>query len=202
MPRSAASPHQIRGTAIDITLAHIRRHGFEKVRLSEVARDMGLSHAALYSHFVDKAALLDAVSERWLVETRAALDLAGATQQDPRAKIEDWFIALYRLKRERVLRDSELYRAFDAAATLRKPFVTDHFAAMQQQLRSLIGAVTANPDDDAVLLFDATAAFHHPKLVMELAHEDREPLLRQLVRTLLIGLEARRDQAKLRPMNQ
>ena len=78
MPRTAASPLQVRGTAIDITLAHIRHHGFEKVRLSEVAREMGLSHAALYAHFADKAALLDAVSERWLDETRAALDAIAA----------------------------------------------------------------------------------------------------------------------------
>ncbi len=53
MPRTGMTAQQIRAKAIDITLACMRKHGFEKVRLSDVAKDLGVSHPAHYAHFAD-----------------------------------------------------------------------------------------------------------------------------------------------------
>ncbi len=118
MPRTGRTAQETRTRAIDATLAHMRRHGFDRVRLSDVARDLGVSHAALYAHFADKAALLDAVTERWLAETRAALEEVRLRDGEPASGVENCFVTLYRLKRERVRRDPEAHRAFDVAARL------------------------------------------------------------------------------------
>jgi hypothetical protein len=39
------------------------------------------------------------------------------------------------------------------------------------------------------ILFEGTVAFHHPKLMLQTAALDREPLLPKLVRSLLNGLQ-------------
>ncbi len=44
----------------------LRRFGPEKANVVDVARALGVSHGSVYRHFSSKAALRDAVTERWL----------------------------------------------------------------------------------------------------------------------------------------
>ena len=195
MPRIGLSAPTVRAKAIDITLAHMRRHGFDRVRLRDVASELGVSHVALYAHFADKAALLDAVTERWLDEVNAALAAIATSQSLPVDKIRAWFVTFYRLKRERVLRDPELYRAFDAAAQGQKPVIAAHLATLKAQLLALVeGAAgqlgSEGAHEKAALLFEATTSFHHPKLVAERCTEDREAVLLRILDIVLLGFAA------------
>ena len=193
MPRTGMSAEAIRDKAIQATLTRMRLFGFEKVNLSDVAKDLGVSHAALYAHFTDKAALLDAVTERWLRETDAVLEAVCLAKGEPIRKIERWFVKMYRLKRQRALSDPEPYRAFEVAAQLSKPFVVAHLLTVHRQLTELIseasGCLTdSTPARQAELLYEAMAAFHHPKLVLQHAAEERERLLKRVLHTMLAGL--------------
>ena len=101
----------------------------------------------------------------------------------------------YQLKRERALRDPELYGAFDAAAALRKPFVLQHLAEVHQQLAGLIaeagkGLAGETPEEQATLLLTGLPAFYHPKLMAEHFEERREPMLLHVLDTLLAGMKA------------
>ena len=44
----------------------LRRYGPAKATVVDVARALGVSHGSVYRHFPSKAALRDAVTERWL----------------------------------------------------------------------------------------------------------------------------------------
>jgi AcrR family transcriptional regulator len=44
----------------------LRRYGPAKANVIDVARELGVSHGSVYRHFPSKAALRDAVAERWL----------------------------------------------------------------------------------------------------------------------------------------
>src|SRR5512147_3308620 len=44
----------------------LRRFGPAKATVVDVARELGVSHGSVYRHFPSKAALRDAVAERWL----------------------------------------------------------------------------------------------------------------------------------------
>ena len=46
----------------------LRRYGPAKANVVDVARALGVSHGSVYRHFPSKAALRDAVTERWLAE--------------------------------------------------------------------------------------------------------------------------------------
>ena len=68
MPRTGLTAEEIKAKSIELTIATMRKEGFDKVRLTDIAKALGVSHAALYSHFKDKTDLLDAVSDRWLIK--------------------------------------------------------------------------------------------------------------------------------------
>ena len=50
----------------------LRRYGPAKATVVDVARALGVSHGSVYRHFPSKAALRDAVTERWLGDLQAA----------------------------------------------------------------------------------------------------------------------------------
>ena len=193
MPRFGLPPEELRTKVIDLGLARMRQQGFDKVRLVDIAKDLGVSHAALYTHFVDRSALLDAITERWLGESSTILDKIRLGRKAPLQKIEEWFVAMYQLKRERMLSDPEPYRAFDLAASLDKPFVQKYLKQTKLDLEQMLKELnprssSSSAKQTAEVLFEATIGFHHPKLIMQTAPQDREPLLRKIVQSLLKGL--------------
>lgn len=63
----------LRGALLDEALELIRELGPEGFTLRELARRLGVSHAAPYRHFVDRGALLTAVAALGCDELRAAI---------------------------------------------------------------------------------------------------------------------------------
>src|SRR4051812_23899268 len=99
MPRTGLTAPEIKKRAIEATMVKMRQEGFDKVRLTEIAKQLGLSHAALYLHFKDRTALLDAVSERWLLEIDETLDaIRRKPGKDPTERMLAWMVALHRAK--------------------------------------------------------------------------------------------------------
>ena len=196
MPRTGLSAEDIKEKAIDATVVKIRELGFEKVRLTDIARELHVSHAALYSHFKDKSDLLDAVSERWLLTLDAKLDAICRRKKDPCEKIHAWALAIHRAKIEKISRDPELYRAFDMAAERSKPFVENHIENMYRQLSGLVAeaierAGLKNADAELMtnIIMESTSAFHHPRLVAQHLGQKREKLMHKVIDSVLEGLQ-------------
>lgn len=75
-PPKARRPYHhgdLRRTLLDTALALVENEGVSHLTLREIARRAGVSHAAPYRHFADKAALLAAVAEEGFQTMRAAL---------------------------------------------------------------------------------------------------------------------------------
>jgi AcrR family transcriptional regulator len=196
MPRTGLSALEIKSKAVDEAAAMMREVGFDKVRLTDVARKLGVSHAALYAHFEDKAALFDAVSERWLTQIDDSLAAICKKRGNPADKIVEWMLAFHRAKLAKVQHDPELYKSFDLTANLKKPYVRRHMETVRGQLVELATEAIAkrrlrgaDPEAIATVLFESTMAFHHPKLVAAYAHEAREPVLRAVLDSVLRGLK-------------
>jgi AcrR family transcriptional regulator len=197
MPRTGLTPIEIKEKAIDLTIESMREQGFEKVRLVDIAKEIGVSHAALYSHFQDKSALLDAVSERWLNKIDKDLTAIYEKKGNPCEKILNWILTLHRAKLEKIKNDPELFRAFNSSIELKnKHFAHRHMELMQVQMVGLVNEAiekkrlrNADPEMMASVIREATLSFHHPKLVAQYLNEKREPLLRLTVETVLKGLK-------------
>ena len=195
MPRTGLTADEIRNSAIDAALVKIREVGFEKVRLSDIAKELNVSHAALYTHFKNKSDLLDAVSERWLLELDEKLENICRRQKDPCEKIHEWALEIHRAKLEKVRCDPELYRAFDEAAKESKPFVKNHLETIRRQLLNLVeeaiekrGLPKDSAEETMKIIGAAVISFHHPRLVAQFIDENRENLLRRVIDSVLTGL--------------
>ena len=62
MTEAVLTQERILETAEDV----LRRFGPAKATVVDVARALDVSHGSVYRHFPSKAALRDAVAERWL----------------------------------------------------------------------------------------------------------------------------------------
>ena len=195
MPRTGLSPQQITEAAIAHATKRIKRDGFKKVRLTDIARDLGISHAALYAHFANKDALLDSVTAKWIAEIDDALQKICDEDIYPIKAIYQWFLCLYQLKHDRINGEPELFEGFNVAASNQKPFIKAHLNNMHEQMIILVNRAIDNgqlkPQSAtfvATLLIEATTAFHHPNLVAEHADQNRNQLLIKLIDVLIAGL--------------
>lgn len=194
MPKTGLTSEEIREKALAITEDKIRRFGFEKFYLTDIARELKVSHAALYNHFPDKAALLDAVSERWLNRIDDELQKIADKKTSPVKLIGEWFQKYHALKLEKVLKDPEIYKTFNASVEILKPFVVRHLKIVRGQLVALIERAIAahefkktSAEKAADLMLEATVSFHHPKIVLDRKSEKRTAALRELIAVLVSG---------------
>jgi AcrR family transcriptional regulator len=197
MPRTGLTSEQLKERAIDCAVTQVQQVGFHRVKLSDIAKALGVSHAALYGHFADKSALFDAVTERWLAKFDAEQEALCELEEnrDALKRLVQWFVQLHRMKVMKVKHEPELFKGLNYSSEGEKPFVKAHISTMRRQLRTIISqAVDSNlikprtVDDIVSLLLDATVGFHHPAMVVLYVGEDREQQLRHLLETLIKGL--------------
>ena len=180
--------------------ALLRRYGPAKTNVVDVARALGMSHANVYRHFASKAALHDAVAERWLQRVTTPLDAIASAPGPAAERLEAWVVSLVAAKRRKVLDDPEMFATYQAVAAAARAVVEAHRAALRSQLVSIIERGIAAGEfaptdaaDAASAVFDATARFHHPQHVRDAAGLDpveQERALRRVVALLVGGLKA------------
>jgi AcrR family transcriptional regulator len=156
---------RILDTAEDV----VRKFGPTKATVVDVARALGVSHAAVYRHVTSKADLRDRVVGRWVEQTMTPLREIVAKQGPAPKRLRRLMDALITTKRRRALDDPELFTAYRTLAAGAKAVVLAHVEEMIQLVAKVIAdgvqegtfrkvdpAATAR----AVLL--ATSRFHHP----------------------------------------
>ena len=88
-PASKPAYHHgdLRRAVLDASLALLGEAGIEALSLREVARRAGVTHAAPYHHFHDKAGLLDALAEEGFACLRDAMLEASLEVKRPGARL-------------------------------------------------------------------------------------------------------------------
>lgn len=182
---------------LDKTVELLRRHGPAKVTVVDVARALEMSHANVYRHFASKAALTDAVAERWLETVSRPLDAIAAGDDPAPERLGRWLFALIEIKRRKVLEDPELFSTYHAIAVQARDVVSRHVDSLRGQVERIVrdgvaaGAFrVADPGAAASAVLDATLRFHHPHHVLESAGRPVKKEARRVLGLLLAGLAA------------
>ncbi|MEU8839673.1 TetR family transcriptional regulator [Streptomyces roseus] len=174
MPPAAAeplTPERILETTEEV----LRRFGPTKATVVDVARALGVSHGSVYRHFPSKAALREAVTDRWLAKSVVRLDeIASATDGSAPSKLEAWLEALFEAKRHKAGDDPELFATYTVLLAESSDVVDQHLNQLIDQLGRIIaegveaGSLSA-PDVPAAAraVFDATGRFHDPQYAAE-----------------------------------
>ncbi|MGZ3541110.1 MAG: TetR/AcrR family transcriptional regulator [Vulcanimicrobiaceae bacterium] len=104
----------LRNALIDETLRALSEGGLGTLTLRELARRLGVTHAAPYAHFADKRALLEAVAEIGFNRLTVELQSARERASEPGAALVELARAYMRFATEQ----PELYRLMFAAPEL------------------------------------------------------------------------------------
>jgi AcrR family transcriptional regulator len=173
-----------------------RRYGPAKANVVDVARALGVSHGTVYRHYASKAALRDAVTERWLARISGGLALVAAEPGPAPERLRRWLDLLVSAKRGKALDDPELFATYVALAAEAREVVGAHVETLVAQLATIIedgieqGELA--PADAAAAgraVFDATARFHNPVHAAEWADPDIDAAFERVWSLVLAGLE-------------
>ncbi len=173
----------------------LRRFGPAKATVVDVARALGVSHAAVYRHVATKAQLRDLVVGRWAETTMPPLRTIAAAPGPAPERLRQFFDALIAAKRRRAAEDPELFAAYRTLAADAQSVVAAHV----DELLGLAAAIiqsgveegTFRPVDPVVasraVLF-ATSRFHHPVHSAEWADPAIDATFDDVWRMLMNGL--------------
>ncbi|HWA42135.1 MAG TPA: TetR family transcriptional regulator [Hypericibacter adhaerens] len=186
----------MRERILDAAEAQLRRHGPAKTTVSDVARALGMSHANVYRHFESKAALQDAVAERWLSKVSDPLDAFVTRKGAAARRLEGWVQALAEAKRRKVLEDPELFAAYHAVAEAAREVVAGHLATLLRQVTAIIADgirdgefKVKDPAQAARAVLSATIRFHHPHMVRASAGMEVEADIKAVMKLVIAGLK-------------
>ncbi len=205
MKRESAARREVPTSPVDTPLTRdrilaaaedvLRRFGPAKATVVDVARALGVSHAAVYRHVATKAELRDLVVSRWAEATlpplRAIASGPGPAPQRLRRLID----ALIAVKRRRAADDPELFAAYRTLSADAQSIVAAHIeelvglAAMVIALRRT-GRHVPHPRSRScrrAVLF-ATSRFHHPAHAAEWADPAIDAAYNDVWQVLMNGL--------------
>ena len=156
---------RILNTAEDV----IRRFGPDKATVVDVARALGVSHAAVYRHVTTKAELRDLVVSRWVETIMPSLRAIAAAKGPAPARLRRLFDTLVTVKRRRAAEDPELFAAYRTLAADAQSVAAAHIDALIQLAATIIRAGvkdgtfrSVDPVAAARGVLVATSRFHHP----------------------------------------
>lgn len=184
----------VRSKAIITATILVRRYGSDKFRLTDVAKEMGVTHAALYKYFKNKEDLLDSINAEWLMRIDQELETIVNQDEEVLIRIKRWFMRLYEMKQEKAQLDIEPYAALIDATIKQKSYVREHLKIQFEQLNRLCEEALAThkikKDSHKItgLLLEATLAFHNPKFVKDALGTDRSDNLSSLLDILISGI--------------
>jgi AcrR family transcriptional regulator len=195
MNEQALTRDRVLDTAEDV----LRRYGPDKATVVDVARALGVSHGSVYRHFPSKAALRDAVTERWLGRMSAPLADLAAENRPAVDRLRRWLDMLIASKRAMAREDPELFATYTALADDARDVVRAHVDVLVGQLAEIVADGTrrgefARGDAQAMgrAVFDATVRFHNPSYAIEWSNPQVDQAFEGVWSLILLGLRARR----------
>jgi AcrR family transcriptional regulator len=171
----------------------IRRFGPDKANITDVAKSLKVSHAAIYRYYDGKAALFNAVTERWLTHLHASSNdiLKEDTPGDIKLYhlLEDFAEA----KRRSAINDPEMFANYlklaQSSMEVIQKGIEDGINCIEKIIVQGITEgifFTEFPDKAARSVYLATSVFIHPNSFED---PDRKQNIEFVVNLLIRGLE-------------
>ncbi|MFG2137467.1 TetR family transcriptional regulator [Streptomyces sp. NPDC048650] len=182
---------------LEATEEVLRRYGPAKATVVDVARALGVSHGSVYRHFRTKAALREAVTERWLERTSRELSAIVTDEGPAEDRLRRWLAALFEAKRHKAGDDPELFATYMTLIGESGGAVDRHITDLESQLTTIIEAGvsqgtfhTSAPATTAHAVFAATGRFHDPCYAPEWSRPEITDDFEAVRELVLRGLQA------------
>ena len=198
MSETTLTPDRI----LDAAEETLTRFGPAKTTVVDVARALGVSHGSVYRHFASKAALRDAVTERWLDRVSMPLEKIVAEDGPAAQRLRRWFDRLIAIKRHKAKVEPELFATYLAIFEQSRAVVHTHVEHLSAQIAAIVADGIArgefaesDPAATGRAVFYATARFHDPAYAREWNDPGVDAAFDDLWSLILRGLAADGDRA-------
>jgi AcrR family transcriptional regulator len=178
----------------------IRRFGPAKATVVDVARALGVSHAAVYRHVATKAELRDLVVSRWINTIMLPLHAIVGSSETAEVRLRKFIDALMAVKRRRAIEDPELFAAYRELATDARAVIDSHVAELEDLVSKMVASGvkegtlrSEDPMITARVVLLATSRFHHPAHAEEWGDPAIDAAYDELWRVLLDGLRTKKS---------
>src|SRR5277367_2993347 len=205
MKRESAARREVATSPVDTPLTRdrivsaaedvLRRFGPAKATVVDVARALGVSHAAVYRHVATKAELRDLVVSRWAEATMPPLRAIAARPGPAPQRLRRLFDALIAVKRRRAADDPELFAAYRTLAADAQSVAAAHVDELVKLAATIIRAGvkegtfrSVNPVAAGRAALFATSRFHHPAHAEEWTDPAIDATYNEVWRLLMDGL--------------
>jgi AcrR family transcriptional regulator len=205
MKRESAARREVATPPVDTPLTRdrivaaaedvLRRFGPAKATVVDVARALGVSHAAVYRHVATKAELRYLVVGRWTEATMPPLRAIASGPGPAPQRLRRMIDALIAVKRRRAADDPELFAAYRTLSADAQSIVAAHIEELvglaTMVIRSGVKEGTFRAVDPVAagraVLF-ATSRFHHPAHAAEWVYPAIDAAYNDVWQLLMNGL--------------
>lgn len=186
-------------SVLEAAKAQVRRFGESKTNMVDIARAMGISHAALYRYYPSKSAVMDAIVQEAMRDEEEMATAYLEAQTPASGRLLAMLLELHRRKRERFVADREIYDLYRRILAERPDIIAAYSERMTALIQRLIQQAverdewTVNDTGKAAgVVRDAVTTYLHPTFVGQLiaAGAPVEDLIRATVTTLASAFEA------------
>lgn len=158
-----------KNVVLDAAEKELMKYGWSRTTLVSIAKSLDVSHAALYSYFRSKAALRDAILERWLFKYSDQLEKIAGKEGETESILQEWFFCLFQLKKKELLENEELFTLNSSLVQQKNKVIQKHEERLVGQLENVINrGIERNEikkQDGLFLahtLFGLLSSFYHP----------------------------------------
>ncbi|MFF3004312.1 TetR family transcriptional regulator [Kitasatospora sp. NPDC057940] len=176
----------------------LRRFGPAKATVVDVARILGVSHSSVYRHFPSKAALREAVTQRWLDQAHNQLAFISTEAGSAVERLHRWLVTLFAAKRKKALDDPELFATYMVLVEENSGIVEAHIDTLVTQIAQIVQDGMESKEfklahilSTARAVFDATGPFHDPAYASSWSEPTIEDRFEALWKLILGGLLAK-----------
>ncbi|MEV6975961.1 TetR family transcriptional regulator [Kitasatospora sp. NPDC093806] len=188
---SALTAEQILSATEDV----LRRFGPAKATVVDVARTLGVSHGSVYRFFPSKAALREAVTQRWLDQAHYDLRFIADEPGPATERLHRWLTTLFAAKRKKALDDPQLFATYMTLVGETSNTVEAHLNTLIDQIAQIVQEGIeakefrlAHINSTARAVFEATAHFHDPAHAAEWSDPVVEERFEAVWKLILGGL--------------
>ncbi|MEH7096924.1 TetR/AcrR family transcriptional regulator [Neobacillus vireti] len=143
---------------LSVTEEIIIKKGVQKTTLSDIAKELGVTHAAFYKHYKNKEDLLQQLALRWLETTSKELlewvTPKGISNKDA---LHDWLWLLATTKKKLYHNDRRMFRLYTDYLERTQVLVVEHLKQLAQKAESISGLNQLGP-----AIITAFVYFHNP----------------------------------------
>jgi len=188
-----------RGEILEAAKRLFIEEGFPQATMRRIAAVVGVSPTALYLHFSDKEAILQAIADDFFDELLVELHNSEGTETTPLAKLRAGMCAYVQFALNRTDEYRLTFQVRHAKVTLAPGQLADHgdlpFEVLESAVQHLLDEGVFRPGDPVVIAETIWCALHGlTAVLMDHKHAERstrDVLMNSVISMILLGLCSR-----------